>query len=378
MQHLALHWQRLWPPVAAEVRDELALLRYARLTSQVPLLYITLIVLVGTAMQAAAADAPWVVRIGIPTFVTIVCAVRFFWWMRHRSAELTADEARRRIRKTTWISNGVAVLCSIWCLLSWSMANAAQQSFYPLFMAMGSLTTAFCLSSIRTATVSHLALGILPISCGLLVLGDSMDFVAGAIILIATAFLIRMILSQHAQLVDLLMLKHQLREQAHTDPLTGLLNRRALISEAEAAFAGDWACPALALLDLDGFKAVNDRHGHAAGDELLVQIAARMRRVVGKDAFVARLGGDEFAVLITSGDTARLPALVDALLASLVPSFTVGGAVVRLGASAGMASAPADGTSLTSLFATADSALYAAKAGRSAARDTRRSNRHAA
>lgn len=374
----ASRWQRLWPSVPHEIRDELALLRYARLTTQIPILYITLLAVISMAMLAAAADAPWIIRLGIPLFVATAGAARMVWWIRRQHQAVTPDQARERIGKLIWISSGIAGLCSVWCLLSWMLAAPAQQSYYPLFMAMGSLTTAFCLSAIRSATVTILLLGIVPISAGLLALGNRMDIIAASVVLIATAFLARLILGQHDQLIDLLMLKHQLREQAHTDPLTGLLNRRALIAEAEAAFAEDRACPALALIDLDSFKAVNDRHGHAAGDELLVQIGARLRLVAGNQAAIARLGGDEFALLLRDSNAAALAPLVDRLLAALVPPFAIGSARVTLGASAGMACAPADGTSLATLFAAADSALYAIKASRAAHGEVGRMHRSTA
>lgn len=370
-------WRQIWPPVPPELRDELALLRYARLTAQVPILYFTIIAVVGTAMLAAASDAPWVVGFGIPIFVTSVGAVRCFWWLRNRHALVCPAEARRRIGKTTLIAASIAGLCSIWCLLSWSFATPSQQSYYPLFMAMGALTTAFCLSAIRKATLLILLLGIAPICMGLILLGNRMDLIAGSIILIATLFLIRMILGQHSQLVDLLLLKHQLRDQAHTDPLTGLLNRRALIAEAEAAFADARACPALMLIDLDGFKAVNDCHGHAAGDELLVLIARRMHDAVGTKGVIARLGGDEFAVLMRHASASELQQLVDRLLLSLVPPFVFGGARITLGASAGTAMAPADGSALEQLFAAADRALYAVKQSRSRSQPERRRKQEA-
>jgi diguanylate cyclase (GGDEF)-like protein len=378
MQLLSALRHHYWPRVPREIRDELALLRYDRLTRQIPILYVTIIAVVATAMLAAAEDAPWLVGIGIPLFVTLFGLVRLIWWLRIRKLTLTPDQARASIAKLICISGGIAGISSVWCLLSWTMSAPAQQSYYPLFMAMGSLTTAFCLSTIRWAMLVNLTFGILPISTGMMLMGNRMDMIAGAIILIATIFLLRMNLGQHSQLVDLLMLKHQLRDQAHSDPLTGLLNRRALIAVAEDAFADPAARPALALLDLDGFKGVNDRHGHAAGDELLVQIADRMRRVVGPRAALARLGGDEFALFVSDDAADNLSLLADTLLAALVTPFAVGEARIQLGASAGKAAAPGDGDDLTALFAAADAALYAVKHQRSTINADRRQRRRAA
>lgn len=372
-------WQRIWPPVPAEICDELAVLRYERLQQQLPAVYLTIIIVVLTAMMAADAASPWWVRFGLPGAVTVAAAVRLVWWLRQRGRSIDPDGARRQISRTAMLSAVICAACSVWCIASWRHAAPEQQSYYPMFMAMGSLTTAFSVASIRLVTFSNLAAGIAPISLALMFFGNELDRVAGVFVAVATLFLVRMVNDQHRQLIDLLLLKHQLREQAHTDPLTGLFNRRALITAAEEAFVGGVdAVVGLALIDLDGFKAVNDRHGHAAGDELLVQVAGRMRRSIGETAVVARLGGDEFALLVTGAGVDSLGAQVDRLLAGLVPSFAVGDALVTLGASAGMARAPDDGNNLTELFAAADRTLYAAKASRDAKAGARRSNRTAA
>jgi diguanylate cyclase len=368
--------QRFWPPIPVEIRDEVALLRYEQLQQRLPTVYLTIILVVLTAMMAADAAAPWWVRVGIPGFVTAAASVRLIWWIRKRGHRVGPDAARGQIRRTAALSALICTLCSVWCIASWHYAAPAQQSYYPMFIAMGSLTTAFSVAAIRTVALANLTGGITPIAAALMLFGSELDRVAGAFVAIATLFLVRMINDQHRQLIDLMLLKHRLREQANTDPLTGLFNRRALIELAESAFAANDAMVGLALIDLDGFKAVNDRHGHAAGDELLVQIAGRMQRVAGRDAMVARLGGDEFALLVTGPEATELAARTNRLLAALVPAFQLGGAVITLGASAGMAVSPKDGSDLTDLFAAADSTLYAAKARRDQrAATARRSNR---
>lgn len=370
--------ERVWPPVPTEIRDELAVLRYARLQRQIPVLYLTLIAVIMTAMMAAAERAPWWIGVGIPMFVIVAGVIRFLWWTRQRGTTVDAATARYHIRRLVIISTSICALCSLWCIASWQLSAPEQQSYYPLFMAMGSLTTAFSLSVIRFATASNLVMGIAPMSLAMMAIGNQLDRVAGLVLAIATLFLLRMVNDQHRQLIDLLLLKHQLREQANTDPLTGLLNRRALIAAAERAFAESGEKVSLALIDLDGFKAVNDRHGHAAGDDLLVEVAQRMRMAVDGRVVLARLGGDEFALMLVGGAKSALAVEVDRLLAALVRPFAVGGARVTVGASAGMASAPDNGRCLTELFATADAILYAAKASRpKAAPLNRRVNRAA-
>jgi diguanylate cyclase (GGDEF)-like protein len=191
-----------------------------------------------------------------------------------------------------------------------------------------------------------------------------MDLAAGTSLVVASAFLLRMIAQQHTQLVDLLLLQRQMRELADTDPLTGLLNRRAIGArlDREIAEAASDTGFAVALLDLDGFKPVNDRHGHATGDILLCEVADRLRRAGGDQAVVARLGGDEFAILVPRGSALASTAIAGHMLSALVPPHLIGGHDIRIGASIGVATWPGDGLTADALFDTADRALYAAKA----------------
>ena len=153
------------------------------------------------------------------------------------------------------------------------------------------------------------------------------------------------------------------RHLASHDPLTGLINRHG-VNEALARL-DDRPPNALALLciDLDRFKPVNDRYGHAAGDSVLVEVATRLRQVAPDNAFVARLGGDEFIVAVhdLTPDAARL--LAERLHHALsVPRYRIDQTVAAsVGASVGYACFPQDAATLDQLRHRADAALYAAK-----------------
>ena len=152
---------------------------------------------------------------------------------------------------------------------------------------------------------------------------------------------------------------------AETDPLTGLYNRRALSEflEAEIAAEDEETGFAIALVDLDDFKPVNDRYGHAVGDKLLVEVADRFGEACGNDAIVARMGGDEFAILLPRQSSLSSGTIADHILAVLVPPYEIEGHHIRIAASIGVADWPADGVTPQALFETADKALYAAKEG---------------
>ena len=153
----------------------------------------------------------------------------------------------------------------------------------------------------------------------------------------------------------------ELRFLAHHDPLTGLLNRSGLLAEADA-LGGPGAGPSALLIDLDGFKAVNDSLGHAAGDELLVVVARRLRAAVRESAVLARPAGDEFVLLEVFADPADVEPLVERLIGALSAPVLVHGVEVVVSASIGVAVGAGADDTLEDLLRRADLAMYRAKA----------------
>ena len=140
---------------------------------------------------------------------------------------------------------------------------------------------------------------------------------------------------------------------ARTDELTGLPNRRRLVSEIDSFIDKQGS---LLLLDLDGFKPINDIHGHETGDKVLQQVALRFERALPAGALLARLGGDEFGVLYEGGyDSAVEVAL--ALKATLSYPFHINNQEIRLGVSVGVAHNKGE----KDLLVRADNAMYKAK-----------------
>jgi diguanylate cyclase (GGDEF)-like protein len=155
-----------------------------------------------------------------------------------------------------------------------------------------------------------------------------------------------------------------LRDVALTDPLTGLANRRLLMARADyeiARHTRHGESFAVVMLDLDGFKALNDRFGHAAGDELLCDVASGLTHAVRAQDTVARLGGDEFCVLAPqTGRDATQP-----LMTRIEPAVTRATAGVEtLRASVGIAVFPEDGRTASTLLHRADERLLEAKRNR--------------
>ena len=159
--------------------------------------------------------------------------------------------------------------------------------------------------------------------------------------------------------------ERRVRFLVHHDPLTGLANRILLherLGEAIGEAGGRAGQLVVLALDLDRFKVVNDTYGHAAGDQLLRQVADRLRELVGPDDTVSRLGGDEF-VILWRGAASRdgVEPLARRIVRNLVTPFILDGNMAQVGTSVGIALHPQDGATPESLLRNADTALYRAK-----------------
>ncbi|KQT14838.1 hypothetical protein ASG40_05915 [Methylobacterium sp. Leaf399] len=152
---------------------------------------------------------------------------------------------------------------------------------------------------------------------------------------------------------------------ARYDPLTGLRNRLGLdhVVDVEHTGAGRYGAEfAVLCLDLDGFKAINDNHGHAAGDEALRVVARRLKDATRESDLVFRLGGDEFVILQAfTGHPSQSVRLAERLVAAIGLPFFVADAPLHLGVSIGIAHHPHQGRSIADLLRNADAALYKAK-----------------
>jgi diguanylate cyclase (GGDEF)-like protein/PAS domain S-box-containing protein len=156
----------------------------------------------------------------------------------------------------------------------------------------------------------------------------------------------------------------RIRAEAETDDLTGLANRRALqrmlrVALDRARAHGLVVC--VLMLDLDGFKAVNDRFGHATGDAALREVAARLRSSVRERDMVARAGGDEFVVVLPDLVEGDAHAAAERVEAAFATPLELGGVQASLHAAVGLACYPGDGQDADVLLAAADRAMYARK-----------------
>jgi diguanylate cyclase (GGDEF)-like protein len=195
--------------------------------------------------------------------------------------------------------------------------------------------------------------------------GDQAYFLVAMLMVVYTLVLIRGVFVHALQLTQRLADQIQAQEQAHQDFLTKLPNRISFQEDIEAALSrlkrgGEQF--AVLYLDLDEFKSVNDKLGHGAGDELLVQVASRLKSRARVSDSIARLGGDEFAVIANGiNDSEEALALAERLVEAFSLPFIIDGSEVYNTVSIGIAMAPSAGVSSDVLLKNADIALYRAK-----------------
>jgi diguanylate cyclase len=210
-------------------------------------------------------------------------------------------------------------------------------------------------------------LTLLLVACLVLLVLGNLGRVNAIALALAAATLMAAAARMAVSLREQRALNESRQQQAETDELTGLGNRRRLLDELERALAalpegGPQASGlALLLIDLDHFKEINDSFGHQTGDALLRQIGPRIRQVVRRNDLVARLGGDEFAVVLYGADAYKATAVARRITTLLEQPIDVSTASLHVGASIGVALAPAHAASADELIRCADIAMYRAK-----------------
>ena len=224
---------------------------------------------------------------------------------------------------------------------------------------------AFALASIPAAAIAFTA----PIVvASAITIGRSGDVAYALVAVLMVSYisvLWRGIYVYASQIVQRVAEQVKAEREVRRDELTNLPNRLAFFEELESAFLRHDRFReqfAVLYLDLNDFKVVNDRHGHATGDKLLVEVGRRLRESMRQVDLVARLGGDEFAVVVANVQDAAIPtALAARIVSSLDRPFLIDNGEVYAGACVGIALAPIDGDNPELLLKSADEALYDAK-----------------
>ena len=356
MQRLARQFDSL-AGIQSETDYDRAILieRFDALKRQLPWLYaIMSVAVVGVQLAAGAHDA-W--SLAPAAAMLLVISLRAFHWLRPRPERPTSRFVRRELR-------GLYVIALLFCStdLLWSASlyfRLGQVGRVEIAMLSGlAAIGASCgLSSFPAA--ARIPLFLLGIPAGLaLCLGPvaAQAWIGAGLILLALINL-RMLNVRDETFTRLVAArftvetekkraveakkqaideKHRVTSLANTDPLTGIANRRGFLGTLEAMAPAERRQIALILIDLDGFKPINDTFGHESGDTMLVQVGLRLQTLAGASLPVARLGGDEFALAMHCAGPGHALALAERAIAALCLPFCIEGRDTRISASAGI------------------------------------------
>lgn len=291
----------------------------------------------------------------------VISVARVGEW--HRRAGLECESA---VVDVSWST----MLSVLWCGLQGAIAFTIMSGSDPVLQVLSATTIMALLGPVCARNYAA------PAFATLLLLLLDLPFVAGAvvsnepwlavIVLLTPPFIFgarQIINTFHETLSNSLRAEEENLRLALHDSLTGILNRQGMDERLGRLHAQPGRTMAIISLDLDGFKEVNDEHGHGAGDTVLVEVARRIERRAGPTGIVARMGGDEFMVVVRDCAVEEVRRFGEGLVEAICAEKIEIGAdkSVKVGASAGFACLPEDAHTAHELRTQADRALYDAK-----------------
>jgi diguanylate cyclase (GGDEF)-like protein len=355
-------------------RDNPALLKaqHQALARQLPLMYLILLVNTWALAATHMVFAPAWQTVGVPLVLTLVCALRGALWWRTRTHPPEVAQILRMLNRTNRLAGLIALAFAGWSLSLYSYGNSYTQAHIAFFMAITVIVCIFCMMHLRPAA---LITTVVVNSAFVIFFATTRNpvFVATAINILLVSGAMLVVLNNHyrdfTSLVNIQAQTERLGNEnlrlANEDSLTGLPNRRQFFTALDNAMfqaRRDNRRLAVGILDLDGFKSVNDVYGHSVGDRLLIQVGHRLLRMADAHTQIARLGGDEFALILSDGrDDAALVEMGKALCHELQRPFMLVDVPIRIGASLGIATFPDMASSASEVYEFADYALYQSK-----------------
>ena len=363
-----------------EDESELNRARYRALSRQLPLMYGILAINTLAVAFTHMSIAPVHLTVVWPAIIILFAALRTTRFLTVRRQSLSDGEVLRGLRQTVWLVLPTGLGVCLWGLSFYQYGNDVLHTQIIFFIGVTLLTCAFCLMHLRQAATLLIA-AVSSVTCVFLVLLQNPVMLAIAINLAIVAVALisllmrserdfaRMVIQQRVQRQQhsrLQALNEENKRLANTDSLTGLANRRQFLAEIDECVeqSEQSGCEfVVALMDLDGFKPINDVFGHPAGDQVLVETAGRLTGLFeGAPVTIARLGGDEFGLLFREpGDDETIMALAMQACGVFDRAFVFEEGSANLSATIGMARFPATANSRGLLFDRADYALYYAK-----------------
>lgn len=349
--------------------------QYLALSRQLPMMYF--ILLINTLVLAGThyATAPRWLAVYCPLIMTVFGVIRAFDWWRTRDRTPSTEQMLTALKRTNGLAPFVAAGFAAWSLALFPYGDVYGQAHVAFYMAITVIGCIFCMmhllpAALATTAVVNTAFVVFFVST------NNITFIATALdVVLVTLAMLSILKDQYGdftRLVNMQAHTARLSEEnlrlANLDSLTGLANRRQFFTRLDSMLSQARAHEkrlAVGLLDLDGFKPVNDLYGHSVGDKLLYQVGQRLTGLLDESTHLARLGGDEFALIMTevkSDEALRL--FGEEVCARMREPFLLVDIPIQISASLGIATFPDLASSDTEVYEYADYALYQSKRNR--------------
>lgn len=362
-----------------ENTEQLKFAQFNELITKVPLLYFILLVNTLILSYTHYNVAPTYLTIYITGLLSLACIARSIKWYGYKKKTFTLAQVEHQIRMTVLFSVLMGIGFSAWAYALYDYGNIGLKFHVAYYMSVTVFGIIVCLIHLPGAVWSTSITVALPFVLFFLASGNPIFVSIAVNFAIVIALLILIALSYYRAFSNVIFAKQDLQLQhentqqlnienellANQDGLTKLANRRSLANYLNKKLAVQTKNSnfIVGLVDLDGFKPVNDIHGHAAGDRVLKEVSQRLTHVLYGEYMLARIGGDEFALVIDhDANYSEIRVFAKKITDAMQAPFMMRTGLVQISCSSGFAVYPEAGETVEKLMEGADFALYQAKA----------------
>jgi diguanylate cyclase (GGDEF)-like protein len=357
---------------------ELVRAKYTAFIRQVPIMYALVVFNTLAVAITHYGTAPDFLTLYLPGALDAVCVIRTAMWWRSLGRPVSTEQAIQRLRSTVLFAGLLGSGFVAWSIALFPYGDAYMQGQVMFFTGVTVIGCGFCLMHLRRAAFLVIGVVVVSFTIFLVASGNGVLISIAANFVVVSIAMTFMLLRNYEDFASRIDSEKVLRvkqaelqamsdtnfRNSHVDSLTGLSNRRHFFSELESriAAADDDTRLVVAILDLDGFKQINDVYGHPAGDRLLKQVGDRLRAHLESCVFLGRLGGDEFVMITHRLRTPQTIAAEGETLSTLFNApFEFDDITIKIGCSIGYAEYPGAARTTDELFERADYALFFAK-----------------
>ena len=373
----------IWPrQKSGKLREALVREQHRMLQRVMPTLYLTMIATLSIFLTAFDNSAPEWFNIYVSAPVLIFMIARGLYWYNSylKGPELNTRRVQRDLRSVSIIAPLLALCYSSITIASLPTYNPDESTIIVVVVWCVALVTSFSISTLPITSIMVVLFATLPISLKFAILGNVGLAPLMAVFITLSLLVIYTNNVTYRTFVQTIVGQWKLEKKnaiiskerefatriAYTDTLTGLPNRRSFYDKLDAKIQqfelGNSKPFTVAIIDLDGFKPINDVHGHSVGDSVLIEVGERLKNAMCDCGTVARLGGDEFSILANDIDCEEDVILLgNHLVDALRPVFIVQQVNAHLSGSCGFCIVDQKGARSSSVLERADLALYKAK-----------------